>query len=85
MKYTDRFIEIPNRTFEFDGDAMNPEVRDTIAKIDPKDISSYTTYQEEPTSGTYLLMKNGEEFWIPMPLDQFEQSLNEQYARWAKG
>lgn len=85
MKFTDRFMEVKSRTFKFEDESMSPHCIETVAKINPNEISSYTTYDDDPTPGTYLLLKSGEEFWIPMPVGEFEQSLNEQYLRWAKG
>lgn len=89
MRFTDRFIEVRQKIIQVETDELGNELEmcegESTVKFDPKEISHYTIYQDEPENGTYLVLKTGEEFWIPMPLDRFEQELNEQYARWVKG
>lgn len=79
--WTDRFIKVPIKVFDKEHrDLTNEEIlEDTWVAINPMEISNYKPAREDDNnefSETYVILKNGMEFYIFLTTDQFEELLN---------
>lgn len=80
MKFTDRFLKIPIKTYHVENADLTgkKEWDDTYAKILPSDISEYYPSENgEDAPITQVYSRGGRAFCVELPIDEFEKLLND--------
>ncbi len=81
--FTDRFIEVPVDLYntteaEMIGYTEETKTEPSYMKINPFEISYYRPAKDDGDNSTQTLiyLKTGENFYITLPIDEFEKRLN---------
>ncbi len=80
--FTDRFIMVPVELYSINAELIgyneDSKTNTVLVRINPLDISIYREYSEGGllTGETTVILKNGENFIIHMPINEFENLLN---------
>lgn len=77
--FTDRFIMLPIKVFSQQQKDLTgkEELDDTMSRVDPNEICEYFSAFEDDQDGTSVLMKSGHRFVCYLPIEDFEQKINE--------
>lgn len=84
MKFTDRFLKVPIKTYHAENADLTgkKEWEDAYAKILPSDISEYfQSDNDEDTPITQVYSKSGRAFCVELPIDEFEKLLNDHQSQ----
>ena len=81
MAFTDRFLKVPIKIYDrAQAEVMGKaEYEDSWMKINPFEISHYKPTEDKENDNqicTYVMMKQGDGFFVYLSPDEFEKLLN---------